>query len=212
MLRRMQDAVVKKMKMTQVERHWSALFAAVLVALSICRSQGLLSFDMAAMQAWMAEQLEGNRKQKTEMVATLEDQIGYMINDLWEGMLVTTGEGDRRTGVTPSIDKPPYSKLIGRAINPLLPTDLPQMYISRAAVRAWAAGKGLSAGGLFNTAVKLGWCDPDAATRYSLGKGTIQYNTGTLTVPCWRFYPLAMGGVTGQIVQQLRTVKAQGKP
>jgi hypothetical protein len=212
MLRRMQDGLVRKMDMTQVERHWSALFAAVLVALGICRSQGLLAFDVAGIQAWMTAQLAGNRKQKTEMVATLEDQIGYMINDLMEGILVTTGEGDRRTGVNAHVDKPPRTKLVGRSINPLLPTDLPQLYISRAAVRAWATSKGISAGALFDTAVALGWCDPNSATRYSFGKGTVQFNTGTLTVPCWKFYPAVMTGISGQVVQQLAAVKAQAKP
>jgi hypothetical protein len=134
-----------------------------------------------------------------------------MIADLWEGVLVTTGEGDLRGRVHARVEKHPRAKLIGRSINPLLPGDAAQLFISRAAVRAWAASKGVSAGNMFKAAVDLGWCDPKADTRYSFGKGTVEYNTGTLTVPCWKFYPKVMDGMVGQVVQQLTAMKG-GKP
>ena len=210
-LRRMQTKIVQSLHMKQVERHWSALFAAVVVALTICRKIGLLQFEVNPVYAWMTQQLSGNRDQKMAMVATPEDQIGYMIADLWEGVLVTTGEGDRRSRVHARVEKPPRAKLIGRAINPLMPTDQSQLFVSRAAIRTWASSKGVSAGDMFKAAVTLGWCDPKQDTRYSFGKGTLEYNTGTLTVPCWKFYPKAMDGVAGQVVQQLTAV-AGGKP
>ena len=210
-LRRMQAKIVQSLHMKQVERHWSALFAAVVVALTICRKIGLLQFEVNPVYTWMTQQLSGNRDQKLAMVATPEDQIGYMIADLWEGVLVTTGEGDRRSRVHARVEKPPRAKLIGRAINPLMPTDQSQLFVSRAAIRTWASSKGVSAGDMFKAAVTLGWCDPKQDTRYSFGKGTLEYNTGTLTVPCWKFYPKAMDGVAGQVVQQLTAV-AGGKP
>jgi hypothetical protein len=210
-LRRMQLTVIKNLKMKQVERHWSALFAAVLVALTICRKIGLLRFEVAGVYGWIVQQLEGNREQKTAMVSTDEDKIGQMLNDLMEGILVTTGEGDRRSRVHARVDRAPRAKLIGRMINPLLPGDVSQLYISRAAIREWASRKGASAGDMFKAAVKLGWCDGKSDTRYSFGKGTVDFNTGTLTVPCWRFYPTAMDGMVAQVVQQLTSVKG-GKP
>jgi hypothetical protein len=212
MLRKVQAAVVTDMQMEQVERHWSSLFAAVLVALIICRSEGLLAFDIASLKTWMRRQLRGNRDQKTAMVSTLEDQIGYMINELWDGVLVTTGAGDKRSGVFARVDKLPKSKLIGRAINPLTQNDPQQLYISRSAIRAWAAERGVSAGKMFETATKLGWCDPNSDYRFSLGKGTVEYPPTTSMVPCWRFYPAAMTvGATGQVVQQLTAIGG-GKP
>jgi hypothetical protein len=210
-LRRMQLRIVQNLHMKQVERHWSALFAAVLVALTICRQLGLLKFEVGGVYTWITQQLGSNRDQKMAMVASDEDQIGYMIADLWEGVLVTTGEGDLRGRVHARVEKHPRAKLIGRSINPLLPGDAAQLFISRAAVRAWAASKGVSAGNMFKAAVDLGWCDPKADTRYSFGKGTVEYNTGTLTVPCWKFYPKVMDGMVGQVVQQLTAMKG-GKP
>ena len=215
-LNRMQAKLVTELEFTQMERHWSALFAAVIVALHLCRALKLLRFEVQPVQDWMTLQMERNRDQKTELVATPEDLIGYMLNDLWDGVLVTTGEGDRRASVIARVDKHPREALIGRAINPLQSNDPPQLIISRAAIGKWASAKGVSASDMFDKAVTLGWCKP-GHDRYAFGKGTIEYPSTNTAVPAWRFNVLAMSrGAGAQVVQQLMPMQggkqASGKP
>jgi hypothetical protein len=158
------------------------------------------------MQDWMASQMERNRDQQVELVATPEDLIGYMLNDLWEGVLVTTGEGDLRSKVNARIDKRPREALIGRAINPLISTDPPQLIISRAAIGKWASAKGVSASDMFDKALSLGWCKP-GHDRYAFGKGTVEYPSTNTAVPAWRFNVLAMNrSALAPVVQQLMPI------
>jgi hypothetical protein len=212
-LNRTQASLTSMFEMTPTERYWSALFASVVVALVACRDIGLLEFEINPIVKWMKEQLAMNRVERVEASPEPQDHIGQMLFDLWEGVLGTAGGGDLRAtrGIDVRIEHYPRGPIIGRYIDPILPNERPQLWVSRAAINKWANTRGVSANEMLRAAVDLGWC-PEKSERCSFGKGVRGYNTGTMTVPCWKFNPAALeGGVLGEKIQQLKAIKG-GKP
>ena len=213
LLKSTQDEITTELGLTQVERHWSALFAAVLVALRICRGLQLLSFDIDGIKAWMVQQLEVNRGQITNLVPDDESLITQMLGDLWENMLVTRGMGDRRTTAAsvPVLKAPGRGPVVGRVSQPDVSSgEVPQLIVSRAAINDWASKKYTDADEMFRAAVAMGWCAP-VVKQQRLGKGVAEY----MQLPpmhCWVFYPAAMGAAAGPVVQPLTVVASQGSP
>jgi hypothetical protein len=190
-----QRKLIEEFGLTQVERHWSALFAAVMVALHICRANKLLAFDPAAIKAWMQLRLAENRGQRTEAITDYSELLGQMIDDLWVDVLVTDGWGDLRgTQALPLVIKHPKNAIVGRAVRAkgAEPSDL---VISRFAIQRWCALKMASPTQLRNAAIDAGLVHKDI-TRFSVGRGTREYST-TGNVFCWRFFPDAMDAALG---------------
>jgi hypothetical protein len=188
-----QRSLISEFEMTQVERHWSALFAAVLVALVICRDQKLVAFDIAPIKAWMRDQLAENRGQRNAGVVDYKELLSQMLDELWADVLVTQGVGDLRTG-TPvhTLKQPRTGSVIGRAVR-ATSVDKADVRISRVAIHKWCNAKGVSPKTMHETAVNLRWCAPEIE-RYGLGRGVKEYQT-TDNIHCWKFYPDVMEGV-----------------
>jgi hypothetical protein len=200
MLRKTQEALNTQLGITQVERYWSALLAATLVAVALCRNLGLLSFNLGSLKRWLVHRLAENRVQKSEAANDPVELFGKMLTDLWEGVLVTEGEGDIRKGVLANVVQKPRGTLVGRAI---LPTknELPILLLNSQAVKDWANRRGVSAREMFRTLVGQGWADPQE-TRYSLGKGTVEYSSTSSYIRCWKLDLEKVGANGGQQVAQ----------
>jgi len=187
-LRKVQKQVVAEFQMEQVDRHWSALFASVLVALYVCRALRLVAFEVAPIKAWMHDRLAENRNQKTALVLSDEEKLDQMLRDLWPDVLVTVGRGTRNSPSQPVIDKPlNRGTIIGRGI--IADASGPEeLWISRPSIREWAAKRSVNYNDLLQGAVNLGWAFPRDDHRFNLGVGTVGLVTGT-HVMCWRFRP-----------------------
>lgn len=191
-VRAVREALNSEIGITQKERYWSSLLASTLVALLVCRKVGLLGFDVAPLKAWMQARLTENRIVRVETATQPLDLLGKMLADLWQGVLVTTGEGDMRTGQPAGVVVEPRGVLHGRAI---LTQDKKQqtvLMVNENSVRDWCVKKGVSAAEMFRAAVNAGWAGP-AKERYSLGRGTIAYSATSSYVGCWKLYPDLMG-------------------
>jgi hypothetical protein len=206
-LRKMLVEVQREFKMQQVERHWAALFACVLVALHICRAKKLMAFEVEPIKAWMQERLIENRNQSIEAVSDYADLLSQMFNDLWPGVLVTQGQGDLRKGVAVTTSKAPVGPLIGRAVRGSQ-DDLADLHIARSAIIEWCEKRRASQKAMMETAVKRGWVYPKVV-RAGLGRGSRDWSTTSFT-PCWRFKPEALEDA-GVIGPQL-TMLSGGKP
>jgi hypothetical protein len=207
-LRNTQTQLIHKLKLTQVERHWSALFASVIVALKVCRSLKLLAFEVEPIEAWIAARLEENRGQRAEMIIDYKDLLSQMLNELWEDVLVTDGVGNIRHNIPVNIQKPPRGAIVGRRVIPTATDPLPSLEIAVAAVYAWCAPKMVSPKVMLAKAVELKWASPKPV-RVGLGRGTKQYSSSNNTY-CWKFFPDVMDDVA--VVQQHLSVVKGGKP
>lgn len=202
MLLQTQAKLNESLGITQVERYWSALISATLVSLALCRNLGLLHFDMRALKAWMIARLAENRVQRDEATNEPLELFGMMMSDMWEGVLVTHGEGDMRKGVVATVAKAPRGEMFGRAIIPLDNSEVPVLMLNAQTVRDWSNTKGVSAREMFNAAVAAGWADADMV-RYALGRGTLEYSQTSSYLRCWKLYPRRVAeGVADQSVAQ----------
>ena len=208
-LQKTQAELVEKLDLTQVERHWSALFAAAMVALHLCRALKLVAFEVAPFEAWIADRLAENRGQRKAAVVEYSDLISQMVDDLYPDVLVTRGLGDLRSNTPVLIDKLPRGAIAGRRVFPTSTQPVSELIIASTAIQKWCREKAVSPTLLFSEGVKLGWVHPDVK-RLCLGRGTTAYQT-TSNVWCWRFFPDVMGGVATQPVTQLGIVQG-GKP
>lgn len=192
-LKAVQQALNAEWGIDQTERFWSALMAACLVSLTICRKLELLRFEAAPFKSWLHQRLLENRVQNKDVASDPLETIGRMLSDLWSGILITRGEGDFRTGDVAIVMEKPRGALVGRAI---VPKEGPGarsntkavLLLSTQAVRDWANKKGVSAKELQAAAIQAGWLDKDPV-RYSLGKGTVEYHQVTSHVTCWQLDP-----------------------
>lgn len=200
MLRRTQETLNTHSGITQMERYWSALLSATIVAVTICRSLGLLSFDVAPLRKWMMERLSENRVQRQASADEPLELFGKMLADLWEGILVTQGEGDLRSGRVAQVIQKPRGPLVGRAILPVK-NEVPVLLLNAQAVKDWSNRRGVSAREMFRALVSAGWADPQDL-RYSLGKGTVEYSNTSGHLRCWKLNPEKVGLDAGQLVAQ----------
>lgn len=201
-LLRIQSKLNQQLGITQVERYWSALLASVLVAVSICRTLGLLNFELVPLKNWLVERLAENRVQRNDAANDPLELFGSMLSDLWQGILVTNGEGDMRKGVVATVIEKPRGALVGRAILPDGKNSQSVLMLNHQAVRDWANKKGVSAREMFTAVVQAGWADPNQV-RYSLGRGTIEYAHTSSYIACWQVYPEKItGSDAGKLVSQ----------
>lgn len=204
-----QARLIEKLGLTQVERHWSALFASVLVALHIARALKLVAFEIAPVETWIAERLEENRGQRKEAVADHADLLAQMIDDLWADVLVTKGLGDLRSNVPIEIQKHPRNgTALGRCVRPTA-NDIADLILSRNAIQKWCAQNRASPKTLYARGVAMGWVHPEIK-RFCIGRGAKEYQTSD-NVYCWRFFPDAMESPVAHVAAKLAIVKG-GKP
>lgn len=196
MLTRTQAQLNSGLGITQVERYWSALLASVLVSVALCRNLKLLSFDLAALKVWMVARLQENRIGRDQATASPLELFGSMLTDMWEGILVTHGEGDIRQGRVATVLQKPRGTLVGRSVVPVDKNEVPALMLNSQAVRNWSNEKGVSAREMFGAAVRAGWCDPDLV-RYSLGRGTLEYAQTSSYVSCWKLDPRRVADAIG---------------
>jgi hypothetical protein len=204
-----QARLITKLEMTQVERHWSALFASVMVALHICRALKLVAFNPEAIEAWIADRLAENRGQRNEAVVDYSDLLAQMVQDLWQDVLVTQGLGDLRSNIPVNVLGVPRGSVVGRRVLPTNTQPISDLIIARTAVQKWCAEKIVSPKTLFAKGIAMGWVHPDIK-RLCLGRGVPAYQTSD-NVWCWRFFPDVMTGVDTQRVTQMAVVQG-GKP
>lgn len=207
-VQRVREALNVEAKITQKERFWSAMLATTLVATGICRKLGLAAFDVAALKLWMLQRLRDNRTVRVDAATDPLDLLGKMLADLWQGVLVTNGEGDLRNGRPARIINPPKGVMVGRAIMPDGTNQQTTLHLNEAAITNWAIKKGISAREIFTAAVAAGWADKDRA-RYALGRGTIEYAATTSYVQCWKLYPEKMDAASGGVLvaQKLNVIQ-----
>ena len=213
MLHKARERLNTSLEITQAERYWSSLLACNLVALSICRSLGLLNFEIAGLKAWMVKHLELNRGGRIASAVNPLDMFGLILADLWPGVLVTAHEGDLRKGEITAPQQRPHGTMTGRAIVPPFEGGATRprvLYLSAQAVSEWTAKRGVSARELRRALVAAGWTDPEDC-RYSLGRGTVEYGATSSYVRCWRVYPDRLGAEAGAVVNERLSVIAGGK-
>jgi hypothetical protein len=186
-LRIIQDRVNKDFEIQAVDRHWSALFACILVALKLCRDLKLVGFEEAPLYEWMRDRLADNRSQKAASITTEEDQLSAMINDIMPHTLITLGMGTARSFADIQV-RPPTGTLQGRKI--IAQGTTPAVtWLSRPAIREWCRVRGANEAELHRTAISLGWAYPKLEQRV-LGQGT-DLSSG-VPVVCWIMDPSKM--------------------
>lgn len=200
----------------QSERYWSNLIAATLVSVAICNKLDLLRFDPMTLKAWIIQKLRENRMGRNEYASDPLELFGKMLADLWEGILITVGEGDVRKNAPAQLipGHKPRGQLVGRAILLTAPNarnEKPVLLLNAAAIRDWCNKKGVSAREMFNATVKAGWAEKDPV-KYSLGRGTSEYTNVTSHVACWQLDPDKIAGsLPGAQVSALVSVISGGK-
>ena len=210
MLNKVQQGLNVAAQIQQSERYWSALLACVLVAVSICRKLGLLRFQTAPLKVWMLERLDENRQQRTEAAVDPLELFGKMLADLWQGILVTNGEGDVRRNILASVvpGTAPRGQLVGRAIVPVDATTRPILMLNAASIKEWCNKQGVSAREMFNATVAAGWVSSQFV-KYTLGKGTVEYGSVSSHVRCWQVDPVRVGSSSfvGMVSDKLTVIQ-----
>lgn len=177
----MREELGLKMQFTPRERFWSALHACVFTALEITKKMGLLAFDEAALEAWVALELAKSRGQVVQSVSNPLECFSRMLSDLFKGILVTDGEGNLQ--VTPSqsayVVRHPQGPIIGRHMLPQ-PNSTERLYLSASAARQWCQTTGTSwvliQTELMNAGIFVKGSGGGVEHRVSLGKGVREYS------------------------------------
>lgn len=205
-----QQAFNAEAGIAQQERYWSALQACQLVALKICRKLGILEFPVEPFKAWILDQLSVNRVQKMEVANEPLEIFGRMLADHWQGILVTKGEGDVRKNLLADVLQHPKGTMHGRAVLSMEPNERSLLMLNTATIREWCNKRGCSMKEIFSACVKAGICDPNQE-RYSLGRGTSQYNPVSSQVRCWVVDLQKMAGALDRsVVQRLHVIATGG--
>jgi hypothetical protein len=209
-LLKVQQAFNSEAFISQGERYWSALQASVLVALKICNRLGILGFDPVALKQWIIEQIQVNRQQRQESVTDPLEQFANLFAELWQGVLVTNGEGDLRKNLMADVIQHPRGPMVGRVIVGMDANERTLLLLNAQAVKEWCYKRGASAKEMFSALVAAGLASP-RHVRYSLGKGTLQYGQVGTQIKCWEIDCAKVGAGSVQIAQRLRVVEQQEK-
>lgn len=193
---------------TQGERYWAALNAAVLTALTICRKLDIVQFDPTALKGWIIEQMAVNRGSRNDATVEPTEQLGQMLGDMWQGILLTMGEGAPGAPASVPEGRHPRGQLVGRAILPVDKRERPVLLLAVSAIKEWCNKRGVSAKEMFRAGVAAGWVE--GTTRaYQLGRGTVEYASVSSYVRCWVLDPRKMDMDTtagGNVAQIMRPV------
>lgn len=168
------DAVGSKFQTTSSERYWSVLLASVMVANNICIHLGLLNFNKANLTEWIKKTVMLNRGTMAEVVPTIDDAFGRMINELWQGVIVTEGEGSFVGGRWAKVEHKPKEKVFGRCIVDRVPENN-KVYLSSTAVKNWCLKNGKNYKEFLTDCIDNKMVS-SYVSKYPLGKGTVEYD------------------------------------
>jgi hypothetical protein len=183
MMRAFQTKYNDATQIAQVERYHSQLQACALTALHLCRELGILNFPIKPLWNWIKERTTEVRVQRAMSIGGPLETFGVMLTELWQGVLVTKGEGDIRRHLIPQIIQDPNGRnLVGRKIFAADKTEKDVLFLSCAAVNKWCNRQGASGKELHAAVVAQGWADQNLKL-FSLGKGVPKY-VGS-NVKCW---------------------------
>jgi hypothetical protein len=215
-MQKVQQAFNQEAQITQGERYWSALATCVLTAATLCRQYGILGFDTVGIKNWLLQQIAYNRGSKAAAASDPLQMFGEVLSELWQGVLITQGEGDlRQNAEARVIGHGPRGALTGRAIIPVLdpntgmPREKSLVFISAAAIRGWCNKRGVSAKELKSAAEAAGWVQR-AEARYTLGKGTTQYSGVSSPINCWvvDWQKMGSSSVGGEFTAVVNSLKS----
>lgn len=187
-----QKEVVREYAITQVERHWSALFTCILASREFCRRIGLMDFPVAPLKAWMGVQLAENRGIKAAAIVTIEDHLQMMIADMMQHVLITNNVGNLRLSRAAVIAEngfPRSGNIRGRLIRDSGKET--QLWLARPDIRQWCRDHGVTYRNLHDAAVERNWCDPVDGHQLKLGVGT---EHDVSPIMCWKLFPDRMSG------------------
>lgn len=198
------------LNVTQGERYWSALQAAVVVALRICRTLDIVQFDETGILQWVATRFAENRRQRDESVSSPLEQMGSMLAEMIDGILVTHGQGDMRKKppARAQVLHHPRGSLIGRSIVPLGDNERAVLLLNGVAIKAWCYKNGVSAREMFIAARQAGWVERETK-RYALGMGTQEYANVSGPVQCWVIDPMRVGAGSSSVSEKLQVLTGQ---
>lgn len=94
-----QSLIDKQLKLTQRERFWSAVCAAVLTGIRIAIKLGLCDWDLPRITAWMIKMIGHIRTQTTAPLDNDLNTLGDFINRHTQHMLIVNGNVDLRTNL-----------------------------------------------------------------------------------------------------------------
>jgi hypothetical protein len=196
---------------SQKERFWSVLQATALTALRICNKLGILSFSEPKMRAWITQQVGYNREVLVESISDSIETFGRMLNEMWLGILVTKGEGDKRKNLFAVVHTTPKISMVGRVIIGMTANERDILLLNASAVKDWCVKHNASAKDMFDSIVAKGWCEP-TQERHSLGKGVTAFEAMSSQVKCWKIDYNKMGqeSVGRSIAQRLQLIETQG--
>jgi hypothetical protein len=197
LLMRVRKGLNVEMQITQSERYWSALNAAILTSLAICRKLGLLQFSPVAMKKWIKEQLENNRSQLNQNIANPIEQFGDMLRELSPSIIATIGEGTSVKSQWAKIENHVYGPPVGRMIYDG-GNSKEVLYVSAEAAKEWCAKHGVSSREMHAELVARGIADPHVR-RVRLGKGTIQYHQSGGQTKVWEIDPPKLRAILGDV-------------
>lgn len=195
-----QQRLVTALGLTQEERYWTVLLSCVVTVLSICREIGLVNFPIAPILMFIKQTLASNRNNLKSSVVPMNDLLGQMLGDIWQGMLITQGGGHLLRGQDAYITQRPHGSVTGRVITPVVGSSgMPEVYVSSAVAKAWCNKRNVSAQGVFKSASAAGLVGP-REKRFQLGSGSKEYVGLGGSIPCWEVLPGAaahiLAGVT----------------
>lgn len=211
MLFKMRDMFDAKCNIQQDERYWSTLHACVLTALAICRKLDLLRFDASAMLNWIEVELEHNRQTINDTIVDPLETFADMLADIYNGMLVTIGEGNLAQGSEATVIKHPHGKTIsGRSIIGTT-NSAEKLFVNVNTAKSWCDARKVSYKEIRAALVGAGWAGK-TDRRLSLGKGTKEYSGLGGPVKVIELNPSAVRDATGSnaVAQKVTQVISGG--
>lgn len=168
------DTVGSKLGITSSERFWSVMLTSVLVAHAITSHLGLVQFDRQNLINWIKRTLAINRNTMAEVVPSVSDAFGRMMIELWGDVIVTLGEGTFVGGAWAEVRQKPKNKVVGRCIVDRI-AENNKVHLSSHAIKQWCQKNGKNYKEFMTECIdnKL---VTSYVSKYSLGKGTIEYD------------------------------------
>lgn len=184
-----QQRLVTGLGLAQEERYWTVLLSCVVTTLTIARDLGLVKFPLPPLLSFMKTTLQANRQNMATSVVPMQDLLGQMLGDIWQGMLITQGAGHLLKGQDAYVTQRPHGSVTGRVITPVVGGGgPPEVYVSAAVARSWCNKRNVSAREVFKGAVAAGLLGV-REKRFQLGSGSREYVGLGNSIPCWEVLP-----------------------